>query len=282
MTVGTKQNVLSIWTVLHTRAENILLESFQQMLHAETQDIQTFVRKYDESLAKTFGNVKRLPQFDPDTQYLGGSAFTNWRNQNNSSVTLLRGRTVAPDRTLLCWHSPVTTKLVLTPEKYLTNSRISELPPVLYCFCQTAAYHEGCQPSLISAYTVIAMLIYQLLSCKNSRSVLRDEQSYTKLKREVEQLGGQPAFDQLSMLGSILANLLTDQGLKEVFIVLDRVDRIQGNLEFFLRIMLAVAEKTKCVLKILLTVRTTYAFDDTVLKENLGEDAYIELSFDQD
>lgn len=275
---------LHVIPVLHVRVENDRLESLQYLLQVDEQDLQTFVRDYDGRLTDTFSVIRKLPPFDAEKQLFRSDAFIYWRNHSQSSLILLQGKTVAPDRTLLSWHSSATTRLVRDPDKYLRDMESLEPPTVAYCFCQVTDYYHDNHPQL-SSTTVMSTVIYQLLKSKNARLLLRDDSRHVKLKRDIEDLRSHPAAkpkDQLSNLNSILASLLTDMTMTKVFIVLDRVDRIQDNVKNFLASLLKLIEKAKCVLKILITIRTEGNFNDSMMTENMSTDRYIRISFDQD
>ena len=79
---------------------------------------------------------------------------------------MLQGKTVAPDHTPLCWHSPATTGITLEAENYLMGSKISGPPTMVYCFCQATDHYNDQPPQLRSGCSVISMLIYQLLTSK--------------------------------------------------------------------------------------------------------------------
>jgi len=132
------------------------------------------------------------------------------------------------------------------------------------------------------AYTVISEIVCQLLKTENARPLLRDDKRYGKLKRDIEDLSILPAHklaEQMRKLYSILKSLFNDLALKKVFIVLDRVDRIQGNLGNFLESLLELIEKSECVLKVLITVRTEHDLDDSMMR---SMETYARVILDQD
>jgi hypothetical protein len=135
-----------------------------------------------------------------------------------------------------------------------------------------------------SASTVISAVIYQLLKSKRVHSLIRDDKRCATLKHGIEDLSVHPATkpaEKLSKLYSILAELLTDLALKRIFIVLDGVDRIQGNIDNFLSPLLKLMETTECVLKVFITIRTKRDFDDSLLKESMSRDTYTRVILDQ-
>jgi hypothetical protein len=271
--------------VLHVRAVNVRLETLQHLLQVEEQDLERSVRDYDQRLTDTFGDIRRLPPFDAEGQLFRSADFSAWRRASQSSLILLQGKTVAPDRTLLSWHSPATTRLVRDADKYLIDSKSAEPLLVVYYFCQVREYFDDSPPQMHPPCTVISAVIYQLLKSGKAHILLRDDKRYAKLKHCIEDLSVHPAAkaaEQLSKLYSILAELLTDLALKRVFIVLDRVDRIQGNIDNFLGPLLKLMETTKCVLKVLITIRTERNFDDSMLKESLSGDTYTRVILDQE
>jgi hypothetical protein len=270
--------------VLHVRAANVRLETLQHWLQVEVQELETFVRDYDVRLANTFGHIRRLPPFDAEGQLFTSADFSAWRRDSKSSLILLQGKTVAPDRTLLSWHSPATTRLVCDADKYLIDSKSPEPLIVVYYFCQVTEYFDDSPPQIHSACTVISAVIYQLLKLRRAQSLIRDDKRYAKLKHAIEDLSVRPATkpaENLSKLYSILAELLTYLALKRVFIVFDRVDRIQGNVDNFLGPLLKLMETTECVLKVLITIRTERDFDDSLLKESMSGDTYTRVILDQ-
>jgi len=266
--------------VLHVRIENERFESLQHLLQVETQDSPTFVRDYERRLADTFDNIRRLPPFDAKKQLFLRDEFIDWRDDRKSSLLLLQGKTVAPDRTLLSWHSSATTRLACESDKYLGTKGL-DLIPILSCFCQVVDYWDENSSRVQSADTVISRMVCQLLKMEVARPLLRDDSRYGKLKRDIEDLGTLPATESAEKLGrlySMLERLFADLALKRAFIILDRVDRIQGNMDKFLDPLLGLLQKSKCVLKVLITIRTEHDFDDS----NVGNVvSYTRVIFDQ-
>jgi hypothetical protein len=271
--------------VIHIRSANVRFESLQHLLQVEVQDLETFVRDYDERLTDTFSNIRRLPPFNPEDQLFRTANFSAWGRNSQSSLILLWGKTVAPDRTLLSWHSPATTRLACEADKYLLDLNSSEPLTVVYYFCQVTEYFDDSPQRMPSACTVISTIIYQLLKSRNAQTIFRDDKRYAKLKHDIEDSSAYlatEATEQLLKLYSILSNLLIDLELKSVFIVLDRIDRIQGNVDIFLGPFLKLMDTTECVLKVLITIRTERDFDDSMLKESMSRDTYTQVILDQD
>lgn len=239
------------------------------------------MRDYDRRIADTFCSIRRLPPFDAEKQLFQSDEFVSWRRSSESGLILLQGKTVAPNHTLLSWHSSATTTLVRDPGKYLATKG-SKLQPVLYCFCQVSESWDENPPPLYSAHTVMSSIIYQLLKTESARPLLRDDKRYGKLKRDIEDLSAAPTLkfaEPPVKLYSMLASLLAELALERVFVVLDRVDRIQGHIENFLESLLELIEKSGCVLKVLVTMRTEHAFDDSIME---SRENYVRIFLDQD
>ena len=165
------------------------------------------------------------------------------------------------------------------------DSISSDTPTVVYCFCQVADYYDDGSVQKFAACTVLSTIIYQLLSSENARPLLRSNERYAKLKRCIEDLSPQlPAkpSEQLPRLYSMLASLLTELALRKVFIVIDRIDRVQASLESFLAPLLDLIEEAQYVLKVFITIRTEYKFSDFMVGESVSSKKFSRLVFDQD
>jgi hypothetical protein len=128
---------------------------------------------------------------------------------------------------------------------------------------------------------VLSALIYQLLKTKNAQAVLRDESRYSKLKRDIENINSMSESnltDRRLRLHAILKDLLITLAFPEVCIVLDRVDRIQGNLDHLKEPLLDLIEADKFVLKLFIIAPS---IDPTIFSDKLSQERFSKLVFDQ-
>lgn len=133
-------------------------------------------------------------------------------------------------------------------------------------------------------YVVLSSLIFQILEAQPA--VLRDGSRYQELLSKVsdpawQASSGQRAFE---VLGQLLSSL------PEVYLFLDRIDRIKGNAGRFLESLGELVKYSKNVLKVLLVASSNRQghpegkmTKDVLesLEEDLGSQRFLRLRLDQ-
>src|ERR1700738_3936812 len=88
-----------------------LLGTLRAAMKLDRYDFNNIFHQYASQLAKTFDGLRRLAPIDPSI-LRNNNLYEDWESYNGSSMILLRGRTVAPDRTQFCWLSYLMAKAI--------------------------------------------------------------------------------------------------------------------------------------------------------------------------
>ena len=133
-------------------------------------------------------------------------------------------------------------------------------------------------------YIVLSSLIFQVLEAQTA--VLRDGSWYQELLSKVSDPTWQASSAQSAF--EVLQQLLNS--LPEVYLLLDRIDRIKGNASRFLESLGELVKNHKMVLKIFLVAssnrqghpegKMTKNMLDS-LEEDLGSQRFLRLRLDQ-
>ena len=184
---------------------------------------------------------------------------------------VVHGRTAAT-KTGYSWLSPAVLQLI-------TQLRAKK-QPVVFGFCQVEPFMEKDVP----AYAVLSSLISQLLEANTS--ILRDDTRYQKLSRSFSD----PAWrtHQPKMPFAVLQELLNLS--PDMYILLDRVDRIRGEAHGFMNSLVSLIRDCKSRVKILL-VASSNGYDrmggkyseelQESVEDDLGSDRFWSLEMNQ-
>jgi hypothetical protein len=251
------------------------------LLKVEDHDSDTFLEDYDKRLNETFNFPSRLPPFDVNKELFQNKVFQNWRSCSHSMLLVLQGETVAPYLTVFSWISPAAINVIRRLDNDLLAPNQGDTTALAYFCCQIVEAYDDRSIQKASANIVLSALIYQLLKTKNAQPVLRDDSRYSKLKHDIENVSptvGSTLADQRSRLRTILEDLLTTLAFPNVCIVLDRVDRIPGNLDHLMEPLLNLVEGNKCVLKLLIVAPS---IDPTIFNDKISQKKFARLVFNQ-
>jgi len=260
----------------------------KDLLQVEGQEVKTFVHDYNQLLLETFGNLRRLPPFEVEREFLLRDNFKRWRSSDDPGIMVLCGKTIAPDRTLLSWHSTATTRVVLEPTKYVQGKDKTQPLVLLHCFCQAVDNYGEDAMNRHNYITVILVLVYQLLELPAARLLASDDEQHAKLERNIKELTNQQIGNKPSTVlerqFDIFETLLVDFQLGKAFIVLDRIDRLNINVELFLGSLVNLINRSrkKCILKALVTVGGKENVDNCEVSGELSQEMCKIVVFDQD
>jgi len=214
-------------------------------LKVGSQHLQATIQAYESLLDTRFGKIRRLAPFNIDSQLLHVEQFRSWRNSSHSSVLILKGKTISPHPTYLSWLSPAAVHLIQNAERHLLDDPNDHSTVVISYCCQTED-GDGASEK-VSLATVISSLIYQLLQTKKAQQLLRDDDRYRRLERNIVDAFGSGASpkrrEQSRQLYIIFEDLLTTLSLRRVYLLIDRTDRIEGTLGFEHSAFLDLPEK---------------------------------------
>jgi hypothetical protein len=234
---------------------------------------------YEALLDERFVGIPRMPPFDVETHLFRDPLFQAWVDAPSPALMILYGSTTAPDQTELSWLSPAAVRLVNDLKEVI---HVDD-PTVAFQFCRTSDVY-GDEAKQISPCTVLSSILYQFLRSEYGRTILRNENAYTRLKGRIEEMETIPpkrVTERLEKLHTMLGSVLRDMSTDNVLIVIDRADHVQGNLDRFLDPLLSLMEKAECKLKVFVTCRVRYSFNDAAIKERLGKGKYYSLEMDQ-
>lgn len=251
------------------------------MFQVELEDIESPIDYYEAQLSATFGNIRRLPEFDVDANLLSSPVFREWQQADRSGLFILHGATVAPEQTPYSWISPGAVRIVKNFDQLFSS--IKGPTALAFQFCQVSETLESL-PKKVSPFAVLARIIHQILRSEYGKKLLRDEPKYSDLKRNLEALVDSSAnmTVKLQKLSGFIARLLQEFNIRNAVFVLDRIDRIQGGIEKMLEPMASLIESKGIMVKIFLTARARYIEDDDEWRDRLGSNRFVTLAMDQD
>jgi hypothetical protein len=256
------------------------VESIRDLLQLDLNLVDTSLREYESDLNQTFEGFKRYPLFDVDAGLFRSRKFNEWRKSDISSLLLLHGSTVAPDQTIFSWLSSGAVRLVSDFEEFFQAKEVT----LLRHFCQTSDGWDE-REKKATPFTVLSSFIFQILRSDKGKLLLRDENAFAELRHDIGTLNHiEPGrtTERVKKLYSILSSILAKTKPKNIVIVVDRVDRIEGDLYRFLDPLMALIKSTACTLQVFLTLRSLYPFEDQPIKDMLGGRRYFSLVAHQD
>ena len=221
-------------------------------------------------MTAAFRNLQRLRTFNYD-QLSQEKSYRLWESSRVSCMMLVHGRTAAT-RTGYSWLSPAILQLI-------TQLRAQE-QRVIFGLCQVEPFMEKDVP----AYAVLSSLISQLLEA--NASILRDDIQYQELSR----IFSDPAWrtHQPKIPFAILQELLLF--FPDIYILLDRVDRIRGEAYGFMNSLVSLIKDCKSRVKILL-IASTNGYDrvggkyseelQESVEDDLGSERFWSLEMNQ-
>lgn len=232
----------SLTNVLDSRLQNEkrLLVALKGQMQLGLYDANDVLDTYSVAVREAFKNPGRLKllNFHHLTQE---ESFKNWESNSNSSLFLLHGRT-ALTKTDCSWLSPTIFDLI---GRYRDQRSV-----VIFHLCHDRVFMEKDTPSSV----VISSLIYQLLE---ANTTILDQSKYEELSRKF--LDPRWRAGQSQFLFAVMGDLLNI--FSEVYILLDRVDRIKGDADRFLDPLLGLMKRSKCKVKVFLVASSNFQRD---------------------
>ena len=217
--------------------ERKLLGRLKVRLLPEGHDNHRALEEYSSVLQNTFRNLQRISSLNPE-QLTQEDEFRNWEILNRSSLMVLYGKT-AVTRTDLSWLSPMI--------PYLIDHYRSMEQMVAFHLCQDQTFMEPDTP----AHAVMSNIIYQLIAAKPT--ILRNQSRYQEIYESVSDPGWRVSRPKMAF--ALLAELLSEY--TGMFILLDRIDRIKGDLDQFMDSLAKLVKESKCKVKILVVASST-------------------------
>ncbi|KAF2729800.1 hypothetical protein EJ04DRAFT_587743 [Polyplosphaeria fusca] len=272
---------LSLFLVvaLRNRNDNDRLEALRALLNISTHDPEAVVREYESLLTSTFDGPRRLPPLDVEGNLFAHPKFRDWQHNNHRSLLMVSGTTVAPDQTGLSWLSMGAVRYVTKFTKQYNDGNTI----LLQYFCKTSD-SWGVKQAKIPLYTMLSSLIFQLVEHDAQKILLRDEDRFVRLKRDLEDVDTAPEAESSARARAqfaILRNIIAALAWERVIIVIDRVDRIQGGFNEVLEPLSELMLKARCHVKAFLTMRVQYSFDSGHVRDVLDE-RYVGIELNQD
>ena len=246
------------------------LSVLKGLLLPDGHDPSDTLERYSSEVREAFKNPGRLKLLNVD-QLMQETTFRQWEDSRKSCMMLLRGRTAFTARDY-SYLSPATFHLI---DLYRTQGR-----HVIFNCCHDRIFMSPDTP----AHAVLSSLVYQMLQTHSS--VLRDHVRFEDLRRRF----AEPTWRSPSPKAAfaVLGDLL--EMSPEVYILLDRVDKIKGEPDRFMDPLINLVKFSKCKLKVFLTSSSNHQehpegkmtpnFLENV-KEELGPARFLTLALDQ-
>ena len=258
----------------HSRTERKHLEYLKGLL-GEHHDPKEALAQYSSKISLAFQNLRRLKTFSFD-RLVQEESYSAWDRSPNSCVMLLHG-TTAVTKTTYSWLSPALFELVPPTDDH---QRL-----VVFHMCQVESYMEEDVP----AHTVLSGLVAQLLDAK--ASILRDQQRYEELSRALSD----PAWcaNRPGLPFAVLRKVLDTSPIlyPNVYLIVDRVDRIKGVGQFFMSPLVTLIKESKSRLKVFLISssngydrfggKLSQSIQDVGEDDQLGSDRFWSLEWNQ-
>lgn len=247
--------------------QNALLNTLKGHLLPDGYDPRRALEQYSSDVKQAFENPGRLRLLNID-EFKEEAAFDCWEKSAKSHILLLRGSTVVTTVDF-SWLSPAVLHLI---DQYRAKDRLV----VSYC-CHDRVHMEKDTP----LHVVLSSLIYQLLEAK--ASILQDRPRFEELKQKFSDPKWRANTATLPF--AILKELLTM--FEEVYIMLDRIDRIKGDADRFINPLVRMVAESKCKLKVLLVASSNphnlsgEKLTRDVVKEELGPKHFSTMTLDQ-
>lgn len=228
------------------------------------------LNKYSLAVSEAFKNPGRLRNLDVNN-ITQNETYINWQNFKKSSILLIHGTTELKKGDY-SWLSPAIFHFV---RHFHDQHRL-----VLFHCCHDTNFMESDTP----VYIVLSSLIFQILETQTA--VLRDGTLYQELLSKVTDPAWQASAAQSAF--EVLHRLLSS--LSEVYLFVDRIDRIKGSASRFLESLGELVKKSENVLKVLLVASSNRQghpegkMNKDVLKsieEDLGSRRFLRLRLDQ-
>ena len=257
-------------TESQVQIEKIRLGELRVKLLQETRTPNDVLDDYSSAVSAAFKKPGRLKNLDVN-DIAQNETYINWENSPKSSLMLIHGTTELKKGDY-SWLSPAMFHFI----KHFKDQRKF----VLFHCCHDRNYMEPDTPP----YVVLSSLIFQILEARTT--ILHDSSQYQELLSKVsdpawQASSPQSAFDVLNkLLGS----------LPEVYLFLDRIDRIKGSASRFLESLGELVKNSGNVLKVLLVASSNRQghpegkMTKNVLEgleESLGSRRFLRLRLDQ-
>ncbi|KAL8834561.1 MAG: hypothetical protein Q9170_003689 [Blastenia crenularia] len=225
---------------------------------------------YGALIHEAFKNPGRLKNLSID-RITQDDTFRHWENARGSSMMLLHG-TTAITKGDFSWLSPLVLHLI---ERYQDQRKL-----VFFHFCHDRTFMEPDTP----LQDVLSSIIYQVLAARPS--MLLDVSLYQELMSQ----SSDPNWHSISpeiILDSLIKLL---DFFPEVYLLIDRVDRIKGSAQSFTQPLVRIVDHCKGRVKIFLVAssnRQGYPEGKMTpevlesLEEDLGPRRFFRLRLDQ-
>ena len=228
------------------------------------------LNKYSSAVSEAFKNPGRLRNLDVN-KLTQNKTYINWETYKQSSIMLIHGTTELKKGDY-SWLSPAMFHFI----RHFNDQHRS----VIFHCCHDTNFMESDTP----VYVVLSSLIFQILEARTA--ILQDSSQYQELLTKVSDPAWQASSAQTAF--EVLHNLMCS--FPEVYLFLDRIDRIKGNASRFLESLGELVKNSKTVLKVLLVASsnrqghpegkmTKHVLES--LEEDLGPRRFLQLRLDQ-
>jgi len=208
------------------------LSLLKDQLLPDGYEPNTVLDRYSSEVRESFKNPGRLVLFNMN-DFVEGPDFRHWEEYSKPCMMLLHGRTAITNRDY-SWLSPAVFGLI-------ERCRVQDRLVIFHC-CHDRVFME----QDIAAHVVISSLVYQLLIAKSL--ILRSQPRFEELRRKF----ADPSWcaSSAKVAFAVLGELL--DMFPEVYILLDRIDRIKGDADRFMDPLVNLVEHSRSKIKVFL------------------------------
>ena len=246
------------------------LSILKKILLQDSPDPSDVLTRYSEEVRECFRNPGRLSHLNVD-QFTQETPLRQWEDSQKSCMILLQGRTAITTRDY-SYLSPATFHLI----DWYRRQRCR----VIFHCCHDKVFMDKDTP----LHVVLSSLIYQMLDAESP--ILRDQLRFEKLKQQVSDPAWRSGSPKLAF--AVLGELLDI--VSEVYIFLDRIDRIKGPPDRFMEPLVRLIKSATCNMKVFCTAssnnqdnpegKMTSDFLENI-QEELGPQRFFSLMMNQ-
>ena len=218
--------------------ERVLLSVLKPHLLPETYEPSEVLSRYSSQVKQFFRNPGRLSLLNVD-ELMQEAVFKQWDDSRKSCIMLLQGRTAITSGDY-SWLSPATFQVI---DLHHTQDCLV----ISHC-CHDQIFME--QDTRI--HFVLLSLVYQVLDARSS--ILRDQQRFGELRRKFSDRSwrANSAKEAFTVLSELVEPFLN------VYIILDRVDRIKGDPDIFIDPLVNLVKWSKSTIKVFITASSNH------------------------
>ncbi|KAF7531089.1 hypothetical protein G7054_g9216 [Neopestalotiopsis clavispora] len=268
------------------------IATLRESLSGHIVETEKPIAEYSALLENSFDLPPGLARFDLEI-LKATKEYKSWSSSRSNCMLLLHGETKA-DRTSLCWLSPAAISLAAFLRKQAMSVEGKKVA-VAEVYCRTSDFTAG-RRSAVSDCSVILSFVPQLLEA--DPTIVASRKEFFELQSNLdlfiastsrnESVGGRKRLTSVHDFSNVCDILSRDciSHFDEVYLIIDRVDRISGPESFLQEFMTKIVEGCRKARVRVMCVAAregagTISKIDEVCKE-FDDRGFVSLRMDQD